>query len=193
MKRKNNFPALILFLCVFLAGNLLPNVLWKIKWQQKTMASVYFLSTFTTGQITGTEYLKEILKYRGSLFLVSAICGFSVFGAPLAVLGIWFLGVYIGAVMSVSILQFGFAGGLIGLGLLLPQYLFYIPASLYLMRQVWEMSAGIWRNKGLFPERIGVYLLRSSAACGIYLIGILAECCLNPWIVEKLLSYIKIF
>ena len=117
----------------------------------------------------------------------------SVFGAPLAVLGIWFLGVYIGAVMSVSILQFGFAGGLIGLGLLLPQYLFYIPASLYLMRQVWEMSAGIWRNKGLFPERIGVYLLRSSAACGIYLIGILAECCLNPWIVEKLLSYIKIF
>ena len=110
-----------------------------------------------------------------------------------AVLGIWFLGAYIGAVMSVSILQFGFAGGLIGLGLLLPQYLFYIPASLYLMRQVWEMSAGIWRNKGLFPERIGVYLLRSSAACGIYLIGILAECCLNPWIVEKLLSYIKIF
>ena len=154
MKRKNNFPALILFLCGFLAGNLLPNVLWKIKWQQKTMASVYFLSTFTTGQITGTEYLKEILKYRGSLFLVSAICG---------------------------------------LGLLLPQYLFYIPAYLYLMRQVWEMSAGIWRNKGLFPERIGVYLLRSSAACGIYLIGILAECCLNPWIVEKLLSYIKIF
>lgn len=70
MKRKNNFPALILFLCGFLAGNLLPNVLWKIKWQQKTMASVYFLSTFTTGQITGTEYLKEILKYRGSLFLV---------------------------------------------------------------------------------------------------------------------------
>ena len=92
MKRKNNFPALILFLCGFLAGNLLPNVLWKIKWQQKTMASVYFLSTFTTGQITGTEYLKEILKYRGSLFLVSAICGFSIFGAPLAVLGIWFLG-----------------------------------------------------------------------------------------------------
>ena len=139
------------------------------------------------------EYLKEILEYRGSLVLVSIICGFSVFGAPLAVLGIWFLGAYIGAVMSMSILQFGFAGGLIGLGLLFPQYFFYIPASLYLLKQVWEMSSGIWRNKGLFPDRIGLYMLRSGAACGIYLAGILSECCLNPWIVEKLLGYIKIF
>lgn len=157
------------------------------------MASVYFLSTFTTGQITGTEYLKEILKYRGSLVLVSIICGFSVFGAPLAVFGMWILGAYIGAVISVSILQFGFVGGLISLGLLFPQYLFYIPASLYLMKQVWEMSAGIWKNKGLFPDRIGVYMLRSATVCVIYFVGILSECFLNPWIVEKLLGYIKIF
>ena len=67
MKRKNNFPALILFLCGFLAGNLLPNVLWKIKWQQKTMASVYFLSTFTTGQITGTESERDFKIQRKSL------------------------------------------------------------------------------------------------------------------------------
>ena len=33
-------------------------------------------------------------------------------------------------IMTVSILEFGFAGGVIGMGLLLPQYLFYIPVWL---------------------------------------------------------------
>ena len=79
------FPALILFLFGFLAGNLIPNIIWKAKWQQKTWASVYFLSTFAGKNTGNIEYLKEILKYRGVFYLLNIICGFSVFGAPLAV------------------------------------------------------------------------------------------------------------
>ena len=79
------FPALILFLLGFLAGNLIPNIIWKAKWQQKTWASVYFLSTFAGKNTGNIEYLKEILKYRGVFYLLNIICGFSVFGAPLAV------------------------------------------------------------------------------------------------------------
>ena len=78
------FPALILFLLGFLAGNLIPNIIWKAKWQQKTWASVYFLSTFAGKNTGNIEYLKEILKYRGVFYLLNIICGFSVFGAPLA-------------------------------------------------------------------------------------------------------------
>ena len=77
------FPALILFLLGFLAGNLIPNIIWKAKWQQKTWASVYFLSTFAGKNTGNIEYLKEILKYRGVFYLLNIICGFSVFGAPL--------------------------------------------------------------------------------------------------------------
>ena len=80
------FPALILFLFGFLAGNLIPNIIWKAKWQQKTWASVYFLSTFAGKNTGNIEYLKEILKYRGVFYLLNIICGFSVFGAPLAVI-----------------------------------------------------------------------------------------------------------
>lgn len=193
MRRKNNFPALILFLAGFLAGNILPDVLWRMKWQQKTIASVYFLTTFTTGGITGTEYLKEIFKYRGSIWGISILCGFSVFGAPLAVLETWLLGAYTGAILAVSILQFGLMGGATGIGLLMPQYLFYIPAALYAMKQVWGISAGIWKNKGLFPDKIGNYMIKTGLASVVYLAGMLSECYLNPWIVEKLLKYIKIF
>lgn len=193
MKKKTRFPALILFLCGFLAGNLMPNILWKIKWQQKTLASIYFLSIFATGNISGTEYLKELIKIRGSLFILSVLCGFSIFGVPLAVAGMLFLGFLIGAVAAMSILQFGFAGGLIGAGLLLPQYLFYIPVWMYLMEQVWELSLGIWRNKGLFPGRCRRYLISAGIALLVYAAGILTECYINPWIAEKLLTFVDFF
>ena len=193
IKKKTGFPAMILFLCGFLAGNLIPNILWKIKWQQKTLAGIYFLSTFTAGHISGTEYLKEIIKIRGSLFILSVLCGFSIFGAPLAVAGILLLGFLTGAVAAMSILQFGFTGGLIGAGLLLPQYLLYIPAWMYLMAQVWELSMGIWRNKGLFPGRCRRYLVSAGISLLIYSAGILSECYINPWITEKLLSFVDFF
>lgn len=60
-----------------------------------------------TGNI---EYLKEILKYRGVFYLLNIICGFSVFGAPLAVITLLGSGLYAGMIMTVSILEFGFAG-----------------------------------------------------------------------------------
>ena len=101
------FPALILFLLGFLAGNLIPNIIWKAKWQQKTWASVYFLSTFAGKDTGNIEYLKEILKYRGVFYLLNIICGFSVFGAPLAVITLLGSGLYAGMIMTVSILEFG--------------------------------------------------------------------------------------
>ena len=94
-----------------------------------------------TGNI---EYLKEILKYRGVFYLLNIICGFSVFGAPLAVITLLGSGLYAGMIMTVSILEFGFAGGVIGMGLLLPQYLFYIP--------VWLI---LWNRNGRYHQKYG--------------------------------------
>ena len=193
MKRKRKFPALLLFLLGFLAGNLIPNIIWKIKWQQKTWASIYFLSTFAGKDISGMGYLKEIMKYRGCFYLLNIICGFSVFGAPLSVITLIVSGLYTGIIMSTSILEFGFAGGVIGMGLLLPQYLFYIPVWLYSMEQEWTMSSEIWKNKGLISGKISIYLQRMTVAFLGYLLGMIVECFVNPWIISKILEYIKIF
>ena len=170
------FPALILFLLGFLAGNLIPNIIWKAKWQQKTWASVYFLSTFAGKNTGNIEYLKEILKYRGVFYLLNIICGFSVFGAPLAVITLLGSGLYAGMIMTVSILEFGFAGGVIGMGLLLPQYLFYIPVWLYSMEQEWKISSEIWRNRGLISGEVSIYLKKMCIAAVGYFLGILIEC-----------------
>ena len=193
MKRKRKFPVLLLFFLGFLAGNLIPNIIWKIKWQQKTWASIYFLSTFAGKDISGIEYLKEIMKYRGCFYLLNVICGFSVFGEPLSVITLIASGLYTGIIMSASILEFGFAGGVIGMGLLLPQYLFYIPVWLYSMEQELTMSSEIWKNKGLIFGKISMYLRRMMFAFLLYFLGILVECFVNPWIISKILEYIKIF
>ena len=65
MKKKTRFPALILFLCGFLAGNLIPNILWKIKWQQKTLASIYFLSIFADRKYFRYRIFKRTHKDPG--------------------------------------------------------------------------------------------------------------------------------
>ena len=153
-----------------------------------------YIKEYAEGKdISGKEYLLEILKYRGCYYLLNLICGFSVFGAPLAVLTLLLSGLYTGMIMSASILEFGFAGGVIGMGLLLPQYLFYIPVWLYSMEQEWEMSVEIWRNRGIFSQKAGAYAGRMCIAAIGYLLGILVECFINPWIISRILNYIKIF
>ena len=40
-KNAGRFPAEILFMIGFFAGNVLPNLIWKMEWKQKTLASFY--------------------------------------------------------------------------------------------------------------------------------------------------------
>lgn len=192
-KRKTGFPGLILFMCGFLLGNLVPNLLWKLEWQQKTMASVYFLETFANKGIAGREYLLELLRMRGSYYVLCTICGFSVFGVPIAVVGTFLLGAELGALFTMSVLSFGLSGGIVGLGLIFPQYLVYVPVLLYLMSWIYELSLGIWKNRGLFPEKLGRFAGKAVLGALIYTGGILAECYLNPWITEKILRFINLF
>lgn len=101
-------------------GILLPNILWKLEWRQKTAASLYLIGAFAEKTASGYEYLGEVLKIRGSLYLLAAFCGISVFGVPLAVTGILLMGFQTGILLAMSVLEFGLQGGLIGAGLCFP-------------------------------------------------------------------------
>ena len=70
--KKRTFPAWRLFLAGFLLGILLPNILWKLKWQQQTIASMYLIRTFAKDEVSGPAYLLEVLRIRGSFFLLSS-------------------------------------------------------------------------------------------------------------------------
>lgn len=190
---KGRLPAEILFLCGFLLGMLLPNLAWKLQWKQKAMASVYLLGAFGSRNVSGVEYLLEIVRMRGGYFLLCILCGFTVFGVPMAVLGMTAAGVELGALFAMSILQFGLAGGVVGLGLLFPQYLVYLPVMFVTMDMVYRESMGMWKNHGIFPQKIYRFTMRSLACIAVYFGGMVLECYINPWVVEKILNSLKFF
>lgn len=193
IKREREFPAGILLCGGFLLGVLLPNIIWKLQWRQDTVASLYLLYQFADRNVSGWEYFLEVLRMRGGYVLLCVLCGFSVFGVPLAFLGMLMTGVEIGALLAVSVLQFGLAGGAVGLGLLFPQYLLYLPFYVYLMELVYQQSRDIWKNRGIFPEHVSGYLGRALVILLAFLGGILLETFINPFVVEKLMQNINFF
>lgn len=185
-KRKGVFPAGWIFFSGFLLGVGILNGIWKLEWQQKTISAMYLLSTFAEKEVWGMEYFLEVLRLRGSWFLLFVLCGFSIFGVPLAIVGMLLSGAEIGAMLTMSILQFGLAGGAVGAGLLMPHTLLYLPVMLFLAKLVYGQSVEIWRNHGIFPRDAGNYLFLAMISGLVYFGGILLEAYGNPWTVKLL-------
>lgn len=193
IRKKREFPFGILLLGGFLLGSMLPNLLWRAQWRQNTAASLYLLFCFADRSVSGMEYFLEVLRVRGGFALLCVLCGVTVFGVPLAFLAVILTGLEIGTLLTMSVLQFGIAGGVVGMGLLFPQFVVYLPVLMCLMEMVYKESGGVWKNQGLFPEKTAVYFLRCLLLLGVYFVGILLETVLNPFVVENLMEYIKIF
>lgn len=193
MYQRGSMPVGVIFLVGLLVGVLLPNLIWKFEWHQKTAASVYLLATIADKSLEKGEYFLQVLKMRGSVFLISAFCGVSVFGVPLAVMGVFYMGFQSGLLMTVSILQFGLQGGLIGVGMMFPQYLFYFPCFFWLFQLVYRQSLAIWRNRGILLPEMSGYVMRV-LLCGIGCLGgIVLETWCNPPVLEVLMKSLKIF
>ncbi len=193
IKIPERFPGEILFLTGFLIGTILPNLIWKNHWKQETTTVFYLLSAFAGKNISEKKYFFEILRLRGSWFLVCALCGFSIFGVPLAVFTILGMGMKAGAVLSMSILQFGFVGGAAGGALLFPQGILYLVGAMYLLEKVYALSLNCWRGKGIFFQGVSHYGLRVLSSGILFLAGIFLETYVNPWIVEKVVKLLNFF
>lgn len=187
------FPAGAFFLLGFIIGTILPNFLWKLQWKQETINAFYLLAAFGGREISGKDYFFQVLSTRGSWFLICALCGFSVFGVPISVFTIVGAGIKTGAVLSMSVLQFGFAGGAAGLSLLLPHEAVYTIVLFYFLKRVYGLSMNCWKGRGVFPEGIPRYCL-SFLVCGaFYFGGIVLETYVNPWLVEKTVKFLNFF
>ena len=187
------FPAELLFLAGFLMGNILPNLIWKMEWRQKTLASFYLLRNFAGKSVSGGAYFAEVFRRRGVFFLLLFLCGYTIFGVPLSVAYMLLLGMETGVLLALSVLEFGLYGGIAGAGLLMPQYLIYLPAYFYLAGIVYRQSFDIGKNYGLVPQKSGKYFQQGLLAFLVYTGGILLESFLNPWIVEKVVKELKFF
>lgn len=81
-----------------LAGMIIPNLVYRFTWKQQAFSAVYLLGTYGRTAAYGKEYLYQIIGMRGGMFLLTLLCGFTVFGVPLAVLSMIFTGLGLGMV-----------------------------------------------------------------------------------------------
>ena len=191
--KKANLPMYTLFTVGLILGGVIPNILWKIQWHQKTVTFMYLLGTFVGKSKGDLEYMAEVMQIRCGYFLIYAFGGCTFFGVPLAVLGTVFFGAEIGLLLTLSVLQFGFQGGIVGLGLLFPQYLIYVPCLFFLFQRVYRQSMEIWRGHGLYPVGMKRYIAHIFVCAVLYLIGIFLEFYCNPIITEMLIKSLEIF
>lgn len=177
----------------FLLGILLPNVLWKMEIQKGGFAGIYLIESFTRASLPWEEYLVFLARERLAEIFILILCGVSVFGIPAALLMLSWTGFFLGGVLTVSILQFGAAGGLIGLGFFFPQYLLYFPALLFLASSAYSLSSKCWKNQKVTGKDLKRYGGRCVLAIGGQLAGIFLECFLNPVVMQFLVDKLSIF
>lgn len=197
MKRKvsvnqnRDFPAYYLFLIGCVIGMVLPNLIYKMQWKQNTVSALYLMGIYA--EEGSREYFWKVLRMRGGLFLVVAGSGLTIFGVVAAAGGIILLGMFMGMLMTMSILQFGFHGGLIGAGLMFPQFIIYVPCFLAAGKTVYEYSMKIWKSQSFFSGQVAIYILKMLIYASFLCMGILAEVYCNPVITKILIRNLKIF
>lgn len=191
--KKTYFPAIWIYSGSFLLGILIPNIIWKTAWNQKAAASIYLLSIFAGKDLEEQEYFIQVLKMRASIFILAALCGITVFGVVIAIAGLLGSGLLLGMVLTMSVLEFGIPGCAVGIGLVFPQYIFYIPCMLLLFTEIYRQSLETWKNQGRMAADITGYTGRI-LLCGLgYSLGILLEIYCNPRVMEFLMKNISIF
>lgn len=191
--KKTYFPAVWIYSGSFLLGILIPNIIWKTAWNQKAAASIYLLSIFAGKDLEDQKYFIQVLKMRTSIFILAALCGITVFGVVIAIVGLLGSGLLLGMVLTMSVLEFGIPGCAVGIGLVFPQYIFYIPCMLLLFTEIYRQSLETWKNQGKMSADITGYTGRI-LLCGLgYSLGILLEIYCNPKVMEFLMKNISIF
>ena len=81
-----------------------------------------------------------------------------------------------GILLSEAVAELGIKGSILCVAGLFPQFLFYVPAVLVLLRFCWNYPQNQWNRQKTF------------FVCGLFLIGIFSESCLNPWLIQQIVN-----
>ena len=161
----------ILFLAGFVLGVL---YIYMIGCRETDFLGIQSLMQISFLEIGYREYFLYLLKKRG--LLLAGI--------------VMYFGMSIGGMLSVMILRYGWKGILLSLSFCLPQDLFYIPAgsmgiSLLAVRggQKSDRMPGYHMEEKKKNRLKQIFLV-----LGVTIIGILAECYVNPMLVKTVLK-----
>lgn len=177
----------VLFLAGFVLGVL---YIYMIGCQETDFLGIQSLMQISFLEIGYRDYFLYLLKRRGLLGIGIALIGMTAAGQLFLAGIVMYFGMSIGGMLSVMILRYGWKGILLSLSFCLPQDLFYVPA----------VSMGISLLAacgGQKSDRLQVYhtgekkrnrVKKIFFVLGVTIMGILAECYVNPLLVKTVLK-----
>ena len=186
-------PVLLAFLAGLLVGAILPNLLDEVAWKMNGLSDLMLLDRCLSDSIDSRSLSLYLIEKRGSLLLLTAFLGVSVFGAAAGMTGAVILGGYVGLLLSAMLKLGGFRGFLLGLGFLLPQYLLYIPVLLFFFESCFSMSLNCWKKKQVTGKEYRDYVVTMGVLFMITIAAMALESYVNPKLLTFLLKYLKFF
>lgn len=180
-------------MALFLAGGILGfwilNLQGEEYFERSGMLSEYFIRQYKYLEVDGAFLFYYILEQKGIWMLLIWMLGATAVGAAAAWMFCGWLGILAGILIGLGIFRFGVSGILFCLCAMIPQCFFYVPAWVLLIRGALKKWAGRkkksfsiraldWRYGGLFAFSFGLFLL-----------GILTESYINPWLMKQILRF----
>ena len=155
--------------------------------------SVMDTANIQTWADIGVIFLLFALGLEFSFKKIVKVGGAAIIAACTIIFCMILLGIGMGMLMTMSILQFGFHGGLIGIGPMFPQFIIYVPCFFAVSKNVYEYSMRIWKNHSSFSGQVSTYIVKMLICAVVLCAGILSEVYCNPVIMKILIQNLKIF
>ena len=144
------------------------------------LMSSYSFSKYQYMEYSPLDLLGYILKSRLSVLVFLWLMGLTVIGSMTVLLfGLW-VGFSFGLILTMAVTKLGMAGIILCLISMLPQYLVYIPAFLFGLLRIYEMSR-IKKWNGAYVGAFGV-------TCFLVILGAFLESYVNPLFLKLLLK-----
>ncbi len=187
----------MLFMLAIVIGAIFANRLSGNSLDEYKLWSGYFLTKFPESRYLNIELFKFIVWKRMKLILGVWLLGFTFFEVAINYLLVIYFGFSIGFLFSIGLITNGFKGYLMYFVMLLPQYIFYVPVTIYLIVKSTNFCQSLYsrrsRSRGLnLNKQMIVEYLFVLVICVVFIIvGSIVETYINPQLVKWYISVIN--
>lgn len=191
---KQEVTWIIVKLCVFfvlglVGGILFVNISYRHRSSEADLFGYYLIEQLKKNRKISKEYLIYLLQYRGKFWLTAIIIGMSRYARGCAVLCVVISGFFAGSLSCAILVQQGYKSMLFVLLANLPQAICYVLASLILFVVIYQREKKqIIQNK-MVLQTYGITVCWSTI---VYLLGILSENYINPYVIHLLTKFLQI-
>lgn len=186
------------FMVGFTLGVAITNIFAQSILLQEGYFSTYSLERLQYVQIDSNKLFFGILQNRLQIVILIFIMATTIIGVISAHLFAGWYGFSMGIMITVLVNRFGLKGSILFAACILPQIIFYVPAFNCLLKECRDISYILF-----LPQKINVYhgypsarssrrIPRILMSLGVVIIGILLESYVNPLIVSRIVTILKI-